>query len=375
MRRSRLLQLLGLSLAVLLVLALVAEVGLRVFAASRGIDAQAALELAHPEGGLYVPHPYMGYTLRHVPGSPDRNRDGLRGPEVERHKPPGVVRILCLGGSTTYGSGLTAEEAYPARLGALLAPLAAPGTDGGGRRYEVLNCGVPGYSTAESLIDLELRLLEFEPDAIVIYHGVNDARLVQARGFQPDYSHMRVAWREPRLSALSQWLWVHSYAYAWLARAGGFGPKSIRLEDLIYVEGYDGLYVPAGGGAAAAGAGAEGAEVNGDGVAAFIRNIDSMVALARARGVEVLLTTFPMRGGPDARVDGQNFAPTVGAMNRALLEYARAQGVPLCDFAAALDERRELFQDQAHLTAEGAAVQAEMVLKAARAAGEWGLRR
>ena len=361
MRRRRLLQLLGLSLAVLLALALAAEVGLRVFAASRGIDAQAALELAHPEGGLYVPHPYMGYTLRHVPGSADRNKDGMRGPEVERHKPAGVVRILCLGGSTTWGSGLEADEAYPARLEALLA---ASGTNGSGRRYEVLNCGVPGYSTAESLIDLELRLFEFEPDAIVIYHGVNDARLVQARGFEPDYSHMRVAWREPRLSALSQWLWVHSYAYAWLARAGGFGPKSIRLEDLIYVEGYDELYVPAGGGAAGA-----------EGVAAFVRNIASMVALARARGVEVLLTTFPMRGGPDAKVDGQNFAPTVGAMNRALVEYARAQGVPLCDFAAALDERRELFQDQAHLTAEGAAAQAEMVLRSAREAGQWGLGR
>jgi len=366
LKRPRLLQLLGLSLAVLIALALAAEAGLRVFAASRGIDAQAALDLEHPEGGLYVPHPYMGYTLRHVPGSPDRNKDGLRGPEVERHKPPGVVRILCLGGSTTYGSGLTADEAYPARLGALLAPLSA-GTDGGGRRYEVLNCGVPGYSTAESLIDLELRLFELEPDAIVIYHGINDARLVQARGFEPDYSHMRVAWREPRLSAVSQWLWTHSYAYAWLARAGGFGPKSIRLEDLIYVEGWGDLYVPAGD--------AADAPVNAAGVTAFIRNIGSMVTLARARGLEVLLTTFPMRGGPGAKVEGQNFAPTVGAMNRALVEYAGVHDVPLCDFAAALDSRRELFKDQAHLTAEGAAVQAEMVLQTARAAGQWGLGR
>ena len=367
MKRPRLLQLLGLSLAVLIALALAAEAGLRVFAASRGIDAQAALDLEHPEGGLYVPHPYTGYTLRHVPGSPDRNKDGLRGPEVERHKPPGVVRILCLGGSTTYGSGLTADEAYPARLAALLAPLSAPGADGGsGRRYEVLNCGVPGYSTAESLIDLELRLLEFEPDALVIYHGINDARLVQARGFEPDYSHMRVVWREPQVSPLSQWLWTHSYAYAWLARAGGFGPSTVRLEDLIYVDDWADLYVPADGGAA---------EINRDGVDVFIRNIDSMVALARARGVEVLLTTFPMRGGAAARVEGQDFAPTVAVMNRQLVEYARTQGVPLCDFAAALDSRRELFQDQAHLTAEGAAVQAELVLQAARAAGQWGLGR
>jgi nicotinamidase-related amidase len=54
--------------------------------------------------------------------------------------------------------------------------------------------------------------------------------------------------------------------------------------------------VPADGGAA---------EINRDGVDVFIRNIDSMVALARARGVEVLLTTFPMRGGPGGTRRGQ----------------------------------------------------------------------
>jgi lysophospholipase L1-like esterase len=279
------------------------------------------------------------------------------------------VRILCLGGSTTYGSGLEAGETYPARLAALLEPLATAGPPP--RRYEVINCGVPGYSTAESLIDLELRLFDFEPDALVIYHGINDARVVQARGFVPDYSHMRRAWREPELTSLEEWLWRNSYAYAWLARTGGFGPKSIRLEDLIYVEGYADLYEPAC--AAGADGSAEARDVNREGVAAFIRNIDSIVVLARARGVQVLLATFPLRGGPQAQVEGQNFAPTVAVMNRQLVDYARQKGVPLVDLAATLDTQRELFMDQVHLNAAGAAREAELVLEAARGAGLWGL--
>ncbi|HYN64701.1 MAG TPA: GDSL-type esterase/lipase family protein, partial [Candidatus Limnocylindrales bacterium] len=197
---------------------------------------------------------------------------------------------------------------------------------------------------------------------LVIYHGVNDARVVQAQGFLPDYSHMRRAWREPELSALEQWLWRHSYAYAWLARSGGFGPKSIRLEDLIYVQDYEDLYEPVGE-----------AGVKRAGVEAFIRNIDAMVVLARARRIEVLLTNFPMRGGQLARVEGQDFAPTVAAMNRQLADYARQKAVPLVDFVGALAARRELFMDQIHLNAEGAAQQAELLLEAARRAGLWGL--
>jgi lysophospholipase L1-like esterase len=347
--RPSLVQRLGLSLAALLALVLVAELGVRVF--------DGALDLAHPEDGLYAPHPFKGYGLRPRGDSPDRNLQGLRGREVSPHKAPGVVRVLCLGGSTTYGSGLDVRETYPARLAELLVPLATPE-----RRHEVLNCGVPGYSTVESLIDLELRLLELEPDALVLCHGLDDARLVQARGFQPDYAHMRTTWRKPRLSAPEQWLWSHSYAYAWLARTAGFAPDAVRLEDLIYVEDYADLYEPAGE-----------TGVNLAGVDTFIRNIDSTVGLAQSHGLQVLLATFPMRGGADTPVAGQDFAPTILAMNRRLLEYAREHSVPLVDFAAALDQRRELFMDPIHLDAEGTAVQAELVLAAAQQAGLWGL--
>jgi lysophospholipase L1-like esterase len=344
----------------LLGLLLAVEIGLRLYAASRGIDVEAVLGQAHPEGGLYAPHPYIGYVLRPVPGFPDGNAQGLRGPEVSLVKPAGVVRVLCLGGSTTYGAGVSADEAYPAQLQALLSAHATEG-----RAFEVLNCGVPGYTTAESLIALELQQLEFQPDALVISHGINDARMVQATGFRPDYSHVRRNWREPDVSSLEWWAWRNSCTYAWLARAMDFGPKSVRIEDLVFVEGYVDLYEnPAVAG------------VNRAGLAAFMRNIDHMVVLARAHELEVLLATIALRRYPNAaRPSVQyDYTPTVDAMNEELRAYAQREGLPLVDLAASLDQRVNLYADQVHMNAHGARAQAELVLKEARAAGLWGLR-
>jgi lysophospholipase L1-like esterase len=354
-RRRRLL--LGGAVA-LLGLVLAGEIGLRLYAAARGLDVEAALVRAHPEGGLYVPHPYVGFGLRPVPGSPDNNAHGLRGPEVPLAKPRGVVRILCLGGSTTYGSGVSADEAYPARLQALLADAAPAGT-----RYEVLNCGVPGYASAESLIALELRLLEFQPDGLVVYHGINDARLIQTRGFRPDYAHMRRAWRHPDISAVEWWLLRHSRAYAWLAHAMGFGLKSIRLEDLIYVDDAGSLF-----------ADPREAGVNQAGVHAFLRNVGHIVTVARAHGIEPLLATFATRELPGGARPGQEFAPTLAAMNGGLAGLASREGVPLADLARAFAPRPELFYDNVHFNARGTQAQAEAVLRAARDAGLWGLR-
>ena len=47
---------------------------------------------------------------------------------------------------------------------------------------EVLNAGVPGYNSWESAIDFQTRVLDAEPDLVVVFFGVNDvhARLVDS---------------------------------------------------------------------------------------------------------------------------------------------------------------------------------------------------
>jgi lysophospholipase L1-like esterase len=110
--------------------------------------------------------PFLNYTLN--PNYEGVNDRGIRGPKVDVPKPKGNFRILALGGSTTYGDGLTAREAWPFRLQILL-------RDKYGYNVQVVNLGVPMYTSLHSIITLQTRGLALEPDLVIDYDGVNDA--------------------------------------------------------------------------------------------------------------------------------------------------------------------------------------------------------
>lgn len=99
------------------------------------------------------------------------NSLGLRGPEIDRVKPPGVFRVLGLGDSFTFGVGLREEHTFLRRLEHSLN--ANPLTPG--QRYEVLNAGTQGYNTRDEVLYLEHRWLELDPDLILVNFFINDA--------------------------------------------------------------------------------------------------------------------------------------------------------------------------------------------------------
>lgn len=73
------------------------------------------------------------------------------------------IKVALLGGSTTFGSTVTDVDTWPAQLQKILGP-----------DYHVTNYGVPGYSTAESVVQLALVVPESRPDIVVLYEGWND---------------------------------------------------------------------------------------------------------------------------------------------------------------------------------------------------------
>jgi lysophospholipase L1-like esterase len=103
-----------------------------------------------------------------VPDTPRLNTNsyGFRGPDVAVPKPKGVVRILCIGGSTTY-EGSDDSYTYPALLEEQLRARFP------GRQIEVVNCGVEGLRTRNQFLHLPA-YFELEPDLIIGYLGVND---------------------------------------------------------------------------------------------------------------------------------------------------------------------------------------------------------
>jgi lysophospholipase L1-like esterase len=91
---------------------------------------------------------------------------GLRGPEPSDEP---VTRVLAIGDSCTFGYHVREEESYPAVLGRLLA------ARGDGRRYEVLNAGVPGYTSHHGLEYLIARGLALAPAVVIAGFQFNDA--------------------------------------------------------------------------------------------------------------------------------------------------------------------------------------------------------
>lgn len=113
-----------------------------------------------------VPRP--GYTNKAQKVSLSVNSLGFRGAEFAKKKPPGAVRIACVGASTTFCTEASDEGTWPAQLQKMLQEK-YPGVT-----IEVINAGVPGYVITESHRNLEYRVLPLEPDLVIYYEAQND---------------------------------------------------------------------------------------------------------------------------------------------------------------------------------------------------------
>jgi lysophospholipase L1-like esterase len=338
-----------------------AEAGLRLEDHLAGRTAEDWLPQLHRDfsQAMYVPHPYLGIAPR--PGfrskaragglgyNYDLNAFGLRGPETTLEKPAGLRRIVCLGGSTTFCTGARSnDQTWPAGVETLLKAsgrLRAP--------VEVLNAGVPGYSTAESLINLSLRMLDFAPDLVLIYHAPNDMRLAQAQGFRSDYSHGRRAWSIPDAPPLDGWLSRHCRLYARLQAklAGHSEPyRAPVMQELVFAPDLGERAVPAS------------VEVVAAGQAAYRRNLKSLVALARMGGAQPVLQTFAFVHGMD-REEGTDLSAAMDQVNQTIRELAVELDLPLIDIAGPLSDRRELFDDWMHYNPRGCGEHAKLVAR------------
>jgi len=112
-----------------------------------------------------IPASLRGNPVWHV----SINSRGFRDREFPRAKPARTFRVACLGDSWTFGANVNQDDAFPQRLGALLA------RDHPGARIEVLNLGVMGYSSRQGLELLKRDVLDLEPDFVLIGFAMNDA--------------------------------------------------------------------------------------------------------------------------------------------------------------------------------------------------------
>ncbi len=164
-------KLLVFSLLPVLFLILVLEVGLR--ALGLAVPGVRTLPLPEEYEGLFRPDEELQWALRANLDTLSQgkrvttNDHGLRSYAITE-KRPDEFRILSLGESSTFGSGVSDEETYSALLERYLAE-ADPA-----QAYRVINAGVPAYSSFQSLVYLKTRGLELHPDMVLFYHEMND---------------------------------------------------------------------------------------------------------------------------------------------------------------------------------------------------------
>jgi lysophospholipase L1-like esterase len=175
---------------------------------------------------------------------------GLRGPEPR----PGARRVLCVGDSTTFGWRVAEAETFPARLEALLA--------GGGEDRQVLNAGVPGYSSFQAALAAEELLPRLDPQVLIVLVGNNDGWPAARSDRQLHEDGRARAWVVRALSA--------SRTLVWLKEALAPGePRDFRpfgLQDA-------------------------GPRVGRE---EFVENVRRMISLARERGARVVVVSPPV---------------------------------------------------------------------------------
>ena len=140
-----------------------------------------------------------------------------------------------------------------------------------------MNAGVPGYTSFETLIDLDAREADFAPDIVIVYQGFDDLRAATRAQDRVagDNTHYRRLWTPPggdsngvlthsRVALLSRWLFTK------------FRSRTSDLSEYVVVEAHAPQFVRPVGEVA---------------LASYRRNLTQTVAVARAAGARVLLVT------------------------------------------------------------------------------------
>jgi len=124
-------------------------------------------------GSTYTADPKLGWALR--PGASAWEADegvawskinshGYRDRERVESKPQGVYRVAVLGDSFTEARQVAMDKTFTSLAEEELNRRRCCGE----RKVEVLNFGVPGYGTAQELLQLRERVWKFSPDMIVL---------------------------------------------------------------------------------------------------------------------------------------------------------------------------------------------------------------
>ncbi len=290
---------------------------------------------------IYVP--YVSYLPN--PLTEGHNALGYRGEELQIPKPDGTFRIVALGGSTTYSTGTSPQESYPALLQRELRE------SYGYANVEVVNAGFLGYTSWEALATFAFRALELEPDMVIYYEGVNDLSVRERssvdcyagtnamRGLNPVRGVFIERTGAYPDSTLARFIGVNTGALPNpLALDTAFEPTLVECAEddgAMTIETRLAQNMPT----------------------YFERNLRNLVLLARANGVQPIISTWVYNteaNRPDL------WREQIALQNDVLIQMTNALDVPLVDLARTFPVDNAFWEaDGIHMLAGGTQEQAK----------------
>lgn len=277
---------------------------------------------------------WTGFELNDVPVR--TNTFGCRGPEPRAPRPPDVPRLLFLGDSVTYGHLLPEDATIPNRLASALATMH-------GTPAEVVNAGVPGYSTFQEAASFRRLQPQLAPDIVLLGFCLND---VTER-----YESM-AAWGGSRFFMMN------------VDTTAGMGPVA-RLWHATAIRNATWAFLRAAG---TRGEGVRLSQLWSEPDAAHVRRawdtvfgeIDSLADDVRAARARFAVVIFPCESQCSD-------AASPRAPQDALLAHLQERGIPALDLLPPLLARRteskSLFLDATHFTPHGAQVVAAEIAR------------
>lgn len=244
--------------------------------------------------------------------------------QIPKAKPPGTYRLLAMGASSTMGDPFGVQTAFPVLVREMLTD-ATPETE-----YQVANCAVIAISSLD-VLQLHKQAVKYDPDAILIYCGHNEA-------YGADGIDTPVQRSFSSRGAAKTWLWFRNLRLVRLVRGalGRLNPP----EDDPAAQGFGmwlmrDRYVPAA------------SEKHARMLSFYRENILEMLSAARARGVDVILCTLisNVRGqSPMGSEHGEGFTAQEEGPWRAAFNRGKAK-MEAGEFDAA---RRALIEARDH---------------------------
>ena len=255
---------------------------------------------------------------------------GLRGDPPTMPRPEGEERVVILGDSTFFGFGVADEHTMAVRL------------EGKLNNATVLNGGIPGYSTEQTIRLLEEVIWALDPTLLVVANFWSDT------SFEPYRDKDLLATQE----ASNTRLFAHSALVRWLATAlsGMRAPDRTRIVTWVH-----GNSLPP-------------ATQRRVTLTDYAANLDQIIRHAAAREVGVLLLTPPSPLEVENKVDPPH---QWDSFRETQAQVARHHGIPHVlttpAFQSAFQEARNmeaLFLDDLHPSVAGQDMMATVVQNA-----------